>query len=38
VTLTISSAKRDEGGFVTVNGTVTNGNGEHLDRRPQMAW
>jgi hypothetical protein len=25
ITLTITSAKRDQGGFVTVNGTVTNG-------------
>ncbi|MET7595231.1 hypothetical protein ACWERY_18925 [Streptomyces sp. NPDC004082] len=28
VTLTISSAKRDEGGFVTVEGTVVNGTGK----------
>lgn len=28
VTLTISSAKRDEGGFVTVEGTVTNATGK----------
>src|SRR4051794_7399776 len=27
VTLTVSSADRDEGGFVTVQGTVTNGTG-----------
>ncbi|WP_327431335.1 hypothetical protein [Streptomyces sp. NBC_01236] len=30
ITLSVSSAKRDEGGFVTVEGTVTNGTGSAL--------